>query len=190
MVYLTSDQHFGHKNIIGYCDRPFQSVEEMDEAMIERHNQNVGKEDTVFIVGDFSFYDFETTKRITQRLNGRKTLIRGNHDKHSESWFLRCGFDSVVESLVIPSIWNSETIEIAHYHSYASRFGYGILFHGHAHNFFKAKHYVSNSRVLLNVGVDCWNFTPVHLDILRETVKTIRQQYDDEGKTSWEVGEL
>jgi calcineurin-like phosphoesterase family protein len=190
-MYLTSDNHFGHKNIIGYCDRPFQTVEQMDEAMIQRWNHNVGKTATIMVVGDFSFYDAVKTKEITQRLNGRKILIRGNHDKaHSDSWFLKCGFDSVVESMTIPAMVQEDTVEIQHYHDYESRYGYGVLFHGHAHNFFKAKHYVTFKRVLLNVGVDCWNFTPVHIDFLFETVKRIRQQHEEEGKTLWKVGEI
>jgi calcineurin-like phosphoesterase family protein len=92
--------------------------------------------------------------------------------------------------MTIPAMVQEDTVEIQHYHDYESRYGYGVLFHGHAHNFFKAKHYVTNKRVLLNVGVDCWNFTPVHIDILFETVKRIRQQHEEEGKTLWKVGEI
>lgn len=191
-MYLTSDNHFGHRNIIGYCDRPFKSVEEMDEAMIQRWNQNVGDESTVLVVGDFSFYDFETTKRIVQRLKGRKTLIRGNHDKsHSDKWFLKAGFDAVIEHMMLMlSIDPRNQAEVQHHPVYNTKYGAGILFHGHAHNYCKAKHYVTNNQVLLNVGVDCWNFAPVHLDILVDTVKVIRQQFEEHGKTVWNVGEI
>jgi calcineurin-like phosphoesterase family protein len=190
-MYLTSDQHYGHKNIIGYCDRPFKSVEEMDEALIERHNQNVGKDSTVLVVGDFSFHDFHTTKQIVQRLNGNLTLIKGNHDGHSESWYLKAGFVSVVNHMSLAvSLDPKKCIEIQHYPRYNTMFGAETLFHGHAHNYCKAKHYVTNNQVLLNVGVDCWNFAPVHLDILVETVRVIRQQFEEHGKTVWNVGEI
>jgi calcineurin-like phosphoesterase family protein len=48
-IFFTADQHFGHKNIIKYCNRPFSSVEEMNKVMIDRWNEIVGKEDTVYV---------------------------------------------------------------------------------------------------------------------------------------------
>ncbi len=57
-LYFTSDTHFGHKNIIQTCNRPFASVDEMDEAMVARWNQRVGPDDTVFHLGDFCFRNF------------------------------------------------------------------------------------------------------------------------------------
>ena len=55
MVFVTSDLHFGHKNIIKYENRPFKDVEEMDQKLIENWNNKVGKDDTVYILGDFSW---------------------------------------------------------------------------------------------------------------------------------------
>ena len=54
MKYYTSDLHFGHKNIIKYEDRPFSSIEEMDEALIDKWNKKVKKNDEVYILGDFA----------------------------------------------------------------------------------------------------------------------------------------
>jgi len=77
-IFFTSDTHFGHKNILKYCNRPFVNVEEMDEVMIERWNGRIGKNDSVYHLGDFSFSS--NPKTYFERLNGKKILIIGNHD--------------------------------------------------------------------------------------------------------------
>lgn len=77
-VFFTSDTHFGHANILKYCKRPFSSVEEMDSVMIERWNAKVGKDDTVFHLGDVSMgggWD-----KWLNQLNGKIYLVVGNHD--------------------------------------------------------------------------------------------------------------
>lgn len=80
-MWVTSDQHFGHENIIKLCNRPFSSVEEMDEYLIENHNRFIKKNDTVFFLGDFSWYkSYEDNLKIFDALNGKKHLIIGNHD--------------------------------------------------------------------------------------------------------------
>lgn len=80
MKYFTSDLHFGHKNIIKYEDRPFSSVEEMDEFLIYKWNSKVGKNDEVYILGDFGFVSGTRANELLDRLNGKKFLIKGNHD--------------------------------------------------------------------------------------------------------------
>ena len=80
MKFYTSDLHFGHKNIIKYENRPFNSVEEMDEELIRRWNNKVGKNDEVYILGDFAFASGRRVNELLDRLNGRKYLLRGNHD--------------------------------------------------------------------------------------------------------------
>ena len=81
-VFFTSDPHFFHAKIIEYCNRPFSSASEMNEAMVERWNEKVPKDGVVFIVGDVSFAKADETVKILKRLNGRKVLITGNHDRH------------------------------------------------------------------------------------------------------------
>ncbi len=79
-TFFTSDQHYGHKNICRFAGRPFNSVEEMDEALIKAHNETVSKTDIVWFVGDFAFSDADRIRTILRRLNGQKNLILGNHD--------------------------------------------------------------------------------------------------------------
>jgi len=79
--YFTSDHHFSHKNIIKYAKRPFQTVEEMNEFMIEQWNKKVGQQDQVFYLGDFSMSKaYEDIEPIIKRLNGKIYFIVGNHD--------------------------------------------------------------------------------------------------------------
>lgn len=74
-VFVISDHHFGHQKIIDFESRPFASAEEMDDYMIRQWNAVVAKNDRVFHLGDFSFYNKEKTKAIVEQLNGQKFLI-------------------------------------------------------------------------------------------------------------------
>lgn len=80
MDFFTSDTHFGHANIIRFCDRPWDTVEDMDRDMIALWNARVGPEDHVWHLGDFSYRSATATKTYLKRLNGHKHLVIGNHD--------------------------------------------------------------------------------------------------------------
>ena len=82
-VWFTSDTHFGHRNILKFCEktRPFESASEMDAALIRNWNAKVQPNDIVFHLGDFSFGNLTHTKNVLEQLNGRKILIYGNHDQ-------------------------------------------------------------------------------------------------------------
>lgn len=84
MIFFTSDTHFGHKKVIEYSNRPFKNVVDMDEEMKRRWNALVSPKDTVYHLGDFSFYrKKEENEALLQDLAGQKHLIRGNHDHDS-----------------------------------------------------------------------------------------------------------
>ncbi len=81
MRYYIADLHFYHYNLLTKMDnRPFDSVEEMEDYIVERWNQKVRKNDEVIILGDLSFGNGPETQRVIERLNGRLFLIKGNHD--------------------------------------------------------------------------------------------------------------
>ena len=70
-IFFTADTHFGHKNIIRYCQRPFVDVDEMNEILITNWNNVVGKEDIIFHLGDFAMGGSSEWAKLLQRLNGR-----------------------------------------------------------------------------------------------------------------------
>lgn len=81
MKYYISDLHFDHTNVIKFDNRPFNSVEEMNSALIHNWNSVVKKSDIVYVLGDFCFGNTERTNELFNQLNGKIILIRGNHDR-------------------------------------------------------------------------------------------------------------
>lgn len=79
-IFFTSDTHFGHENIMRFCNRPFLTVEEMNETLIKNWNSVVRENDIVFHLGDFFFCNGQAAKEILDRLNGHIHVIIGNHD--------------------------------------------------------------------------------------------------------------
>lgn len=97
-VFLTSDNHYFHKNILTLCHetRLGDTVEEMNSIMIDAHNSVVKPNDAVYFLGDFSFGTEDQTKAVLSSLNGAKHLIYGNHDQVIlKSSDLQSMFDSV-----------------------------------------------------------------------------------------------
>lgn len=80
-IFLTSDSHFGHSNIIEFCNRPFKDVEEMNYKLIENWNKKVPVDGLVFHLGDFAWGGYPFWKKIREQLNGNIILIKGNHDE-------------------------------------------------------------------------------------------------------------
>ena len=105
--YLIADTHFGHENIIAYCSRPFHDVNHMNEVLIRNWNAVVGKEDTVYVLGDFTLSrKREIIASLTIRLNGHKTLIMGNHDTRKPKDYIEAGFTNATRKpmMVEPGI--------------------------------------------------------------------------------------
>jgi calcineurin-like phosphoesterase family protein len=111
MIYFTSDFHMSHSNILKYCpDRPWKTVEEMNEGLIRNWNAVVNPSDSVYFLGDFSL-GFPAVEKFTSRLLGEKVLINGNHDfthaankksrtpERQDKWitkYLEAGWDQVL----------------------------------------------------------------------------------------------
>lgn len=83
-VFFTSDLHFRHGNIIKYCKRPFETVQDQTEKLIENWNKTVPDTATVFILGDFAFATKNQWRGFLNRMTGKKYLILGNHDRHED----------------------------------------------------------------------------------------------------------
>ena len=94
--FYISDLHFGHQNVIKFDPRHFNTIEEMEEIIASNWNRVVGKNDTVYILGDFCWSKDESEwKRILNRLTGNKVLIKGNHDLKNMSTTLKMKFADI-----------------------------------------------------------------------------------------------
>ena len=91
-TFFTSDTHFGHAAIIQYCSRPYKSVEEMNQVLIDNWNSKVKKDDIVYHLGDFIFGGSKLWYEIFSKLNGNIVLIMGNHDARN----LRKDYDNLL----------------------------------------------------------------------------------------------
>ena len=94
-VFVISDTHFGHENVIKYCNRPFASADEMDRILIKNWNATVTNRDIVIHLGDVGLCSKERFQEIISQLNGRKLLVMGNHDNWSEEFYRKSGFHTV-----------------------------------------------------------------------------------------------
>jgi calcineurin-like phosphoesterase family protein len=104
-TYFIADTHFGHKNIIEYENRPFQSVNEMDQTIIANWNQKVKKREKVYLLGDFAFAN-KARLIDAASMNGYKIIVLGNHDKcYSYSWWQTVGFNEVIPYPIIFNEW-------------------------------------------------------------------------------------
>lgn len=169
MIWFTSDTHFNHRNIIKYCNRPFVSVEEMNEKIINNFNSLVGTKDTVFHLGDFCIqHRLDEWMYFLQRLNGRIHLIKGNHDSKK----ILKKLDDVKE-LHNKLIWikdfyyiNRLNIALMHYSMRIwpkSHHGSIHLF-GHSHGTLQLPEGIKS----MDVGVDTNNFYPYSYDEIKE----------------------
>lgn len=100
-VWFTSDTHFGHENIIRYCNRPFRNAEEMNAELIRRWRETVPEDGIVFHLGDFAHGNARLWNDILSALTGRKYLILGNHDMKALRQGYMGRFEHVAQQMTI-----------------------------------------------------------------------------------------
>lgn len=161
MFWFTSDLHYGHKAIINMCERPFKNVEEMNKTLVENWNDCVKKNDTVYILGDMAFrIPVVEANEFIKKLNGKKILIKGNHDKnYDESLFEEiCDFKEIN--------LHGVPISLMHYPmvSWPKSNRGSIHLHGHQHNTSEYNLEMKKQGIhRYDVGVDANDFRPVSL---------------------------
>lgn len=181
MRFFTADLHLGHDNIIEYCNRPFGSVEEMNEKLVERWNRKVKPTDEVYVLGDVAMGKREENLQYITYMNGKKYLIAGNHDKcwghdpkaHKTSYhqrmlemYMEAGFHTIKDEGRI-DLQGFRSVILSHFpyvgdHTNEDRYkevrpknnGWWLI-HGHVHDLWRKR------GKMINVGVDAWNHEPV-----------------------------
>ena len=161
-IFLISDTHFGHTNILSFLKkdgtklRHFNSVEEMDETLINNWNSVVSKEDKVYHLGDVNFCSFTKLKEIFDRLNGTKVLIKGNHDdKLTLNQFSQLFKDVRAYHILDKYILSHIPIHPE------SLYRWKANIHGHLHN-----NIIDDPRYI-NVSVERINYTPISFEEIR-----------------------
>ncbi len=177
-IYYIADPHFGHERIIQLCDRPFASVDEMDEAMIRNWNDRVADDDTVCIVGDFWHNGKTQPNEILKRLSGKKYLIRGNHDRwmDGETAKLLAGQSNLMH-IFDPSC-GGHPVTVCHYPmlDWPGRDSYMVFGHIHNQENLPFSAYLNTEPRLLNAGVELNGYRPVTLAELIENNRQYKEQ--------------
>ena len=134
--FYISDWHYGHANVIAFDNRPFKSLLEMDEALVDRWNAVVSPGDTVYVLGDMFWCKAQDAIPILRSLKGQKFLIKGNHDRCNDNKFLR-EFVKVTEYLEVKD--NGRTVILCHYPipCFKNHFYGSFHLYGHVHNSFE-----------------------------------------------------
>lgn len=179
-IFFTSDLHFGHKNIMRFCNRPYNSIEEMDEALINNWNSVVNENDIVFNLGDFAFATNRRWRELLSILKGNHYLIMGNHD------YTRYPGDSVMK--LFKGVYSQLLLKIDNRYVYLNHFPflcYGGSYrepYNAVYNLFGHVHSGPNSSGLdtdrltnlfpyqYDVGVDNNNYTPVSWNKVKEII--------------------
>ena len=167
MYWFTADEHYGHFNIIRYCNRPFSSVEEMDNCIIQNHNAMVSTSDTVIHVGDFTLERKERAALYIKQLKGNHTFLQGSHDywlKNSiQMW------ERTIEGIYVVAFhYAMRRWPKSHYGS--------IQVYGHSHG------KLPPEGLQYDVGVDNNSFCPVSFETLKNIMKELKPGENIYGK--------
>lgn len=173
-IFFVSDTHYGHSNIIGFCKRPFENVEEMDKKLIENWNNKVPKDGIVLHLGDFAWGGFNFWEKIREQLNGDIILIKGNHDIKNLTPQAVGLFKHVTQQMRIEiegrRIWLNHFPLLCYSGTYRDFNGleYNLFGHIHLSNYKERNTGRDCERCFNNlfptqydVGVDFNNFTPI-----------------------------
>ena len=175
-MYFIGDMHFGHENIIKLNNRPFDTIEEMDEILIQNWNETVKESDTVYILGDVWYRGKRDASDYIKRLKGVKHLIKGNHDvKPLKNINFSKHFESIQDIANI--VVGNQRVILCHYPilEWNGYYRGSIHIHGHIHNNRKGVfNYLMTEPRALNAGVDIIDYRPVtlkELEVLNEKWK-------------------
>lgn len=170
-TWLISDTHFGHKNILGFEKkdgtklRPyFNDIHHMDDTLISNWNAVVKPDDKVYHLGDVGFKSFTKVKEIFDELNGRKILIKGNHDNFKLSQYAQIFADVRAYHIL-------DKILLAHIPVHPDSLGrWQGQVHGHTHS-----DNLSDPRYF-NVSVEVIEYTPINFNKVRKYYELLNHE--------------
>ena len=181
-LFFTSDLHFGHRNVIGFCNRPYADEKEMGESLIKNWNDTVGEDDIIFVLGDtFWFNDSRSIKKVLGKLNGEIYFIPGNHDDFGSYHRVDDPRIHLCEDIVVlwleseDNRWSRKTHEIwmSHYPmmTWPHRENNAYQFFGHIHSKTGGRNGDMDQDLPLHwnqvdVGCDFWDYKPVMFEHL------------------------
>lgn len=174
-LFFTADSHFNHTNIIKFCNRPFKSVEQMNETLITNWNSVVSEDDIVFHLGDFCLGGAAEWTKLLDRLNGKIYLILGNHDlKNFRQGFIQ-RFEHVALQMFI--MVDKQKMYLCHYPFLCFEGGYKDVWQlfGHVHTRenntgIDAERLRYLYPTQYDVGVDNNDFKPVSFNEVKEII--------------------
>lgn len=169
-VWFVGDCHFSHKNIIKYATKRVTEfdlniedenhIQQHDKLLIEYWNATIRKNDTVYILGDFSFASADETRKILEKLNGKKHLIVGNHDKSCKTLYNYFESVSQIKEVLFkknlfPFMEENMFCVLCHYpiSAWNRRMHGSVMIHGHTHGSMDAINYLSEE-LRVDVGFD------------------------------------
>lgn len=185
--WFTADLHLGHRNIIDYCNRPFQNTRHMNFTLAERWTEKVMPDDEVYVLGDLALGSIDDSLLVAKSLPGHKFLVPGNHDRcwpgGKSTWvtwiprYEEAGFEVLLHS-------PGDTVPVGEFRTchfpptgegrpgHEDRFSAwrptdGPILHGHVHDAWKTK------GEWINVGVDVWDYAPVSEETLSRQAQTL-----------------
>lgn len=183
-VFFTSDLHFNHPRILGFCNRPFDSVPEMNEGLIHNWNSVVSKKDTVYLLGDACMGERTESLQYLAALKGHIKWVPGNHDYwhpvHKKDlrkkWkAIYSQFAELLDTQVI-----FEEFLLCHFpykdverhqdkwEDWLPKFEGRWLLHGHIHS---SQAWDPERLHCYDVGVDANRYAPISLDLIRDSIK-------------------
>lgn len=175
-IYITSDLHLGHSNIIRYCKRPYADVEEMNRELIKNWNSTVSDQDRVFFLGDFSLGSRESAIHFGQQLRGRKVMIYGNHDHHKPRVYHEAGFEYVSRWPIV--IQNRYLLSHAPmFDNISNGIGIGDLIniYGHIHDNVEQGQTITARSAC--VCLERWDYRPVELSVIENEIKALCESH-------------
>ncbi len=180
-VYFTSDMHFCHENILKFepiSRKRYKNIDDMDRRICKVWNSTVGSRDLVYVLGDIGMKHGQVIKAYMATLNGEKILIKGNHDKYSNTWYRDAGFATVLSGAII-YLTNNMRVKLSHFpyddppfepfKEMPTREDMPLI-HGHVHG----KYTTNPVDRTINVSWDVW-----HRPVNRDEILNIIRRWDE-----------